>query len=285
MSRVMSALEQLLRRSPLWVPVRDLARQVLGLLARIGLRQGEAAIIDQSQGYWTREALTAPNMFHWRGEEGIGDDAFDRIGADNAARFLRFAAALDFPTTDLTILEWGCGGGANLRALVPHAAGLYGVDVSPESLAHAERELAGAGPPFTPVLVTVADPEAALAAVTDPIDLFVCVNVMELVPGPEYGERILRIAQQVLRPGGMALIQIRYSTGGVRTRSMRAFYRLDPAGVTTYGIDQFWKLCETHGLTPHLLALEPEEQVIGDRYAYYALTATDRPLGRAEAAS
>ena len=66
----------------------------------------------------------------------------------------------------------------------------------------------------------------------------------------------------------MALIQIRYTTGAVRTRSMRAFYRLDPAGVTTYAIDTFWTLCAEHGLEPQLLALEPEEEVIGDRYAY-----------------
>lgn len=285
MTVLITAVERLLRRSPLWVPLRNLARRALGLLARIGLSQGESAIIDQSQDYWTREALSLPNMFHWRGEEGIGDAAFERMGARNTARFQRFATALGFSTDGLTILEWGCGGGANLHALAPHASALYGVDVSPESLDHAERELAGAGPVFTPVLITVSDPEAALDAVDDPVDLFLCVNVMELIPSPEYGERILRIARQMLRPGGMALIQIRYSTGRVHTRSMRAFYRLNPAGVTTYGIDQFWALCAAHGLTPHLLVLEPSEEVIGDRYAYYALTATDLAHDESGAAS
>ncbi|WP_108665732.1 class I SAM-dependent methyltransferase [Euzebya rosea] len=285
MRRLITGLEQLLRNSPLWVPLRNLTRYVLGLLARTGLNQGESAIIDQSHDYWTREALDAPNMFHWRGEEGIGDDAFDRMGARNAARFQRFATAIDFPTSDLTVLEWGCGGGTNLRALAPHASTLYGVDVSPESLDEAERELAEVGPAFTPVLTTVADPEAALSAVAAPLDLFLCVNVMELIPSPEYGERILQIARQMLRPGGMALIQIRYRTGRVRTRPMRAFYRLDPAAVTTYGIDEFWTLCQANGLTPHLLTLEPAEEVIGDRYAYYALTATDRPMGRTGASS
>lgn len=55
---------------------------------------------------------------------------------------------------------------------------------------------------------------------------------------------------------------------------MRAFYRLNTTEMTTYGIDEFWSITERHGFTPHLLMLQPQEEIIGERYAYYALTRT-----------
>ncbi len=41
---------------------------------------------------------------------------------------------------------------------------------------------------------------------------------------------------------------------------------------TSYGIDEFWAACSDLGLRPHFVMLEPEEAVIGERYAYFVLT-------------
>ncbi len=265
------AIVDRLRRTPLWGPIRRVARTAMQLIARVGLRQSEEQLQHDAQAYWTRDALHAPNMFHWRGPEGIPDDAYDRMGARNVERFRRFAAALDFPTTDLRILEWGCGGGALLRAFAPHANQLVGVDISPESLDRSVTELAGTGVPFEPILVTVEDPEAARDRLDTPVDLFVCINVMELLPSNAYGLRMLRLAHDVLRPGGMAFVQIRYTTDDTASRPKRAFYRANTAFMAAYPLDEFWETCQRLDLIPQLLTIEPREEIIGDRYAYYAL--------------
>lgn len=263
-----------LRSTPFWTPARTLAKAAIGLLGRLSGQTVEKVEAD-AQRYWTQDALQAPNMYHWRGEGGLGDEEFFAMGEANARRFHQFAKALDFPTADLRVLEWGCGGGTNLRALVPNARELVGVEISPESLEQTALELAEAAPDvsFVPILVDVATPETALDALPGPVDLVVCLNVLELVPSPEYGDRLLRIARKALRPGGMALVQIRYQTG-LGTKPARAFYGLNVTSMTSYRLDDFWQRCADAGLTPHLISLSPSEEIIGTRYAYYALTAT-----------
>ena len=260
-----------LRRTPFWRPVRGLVRTAMQLLVRLGLRQSEDQLQHDAQAYWTGDALHAPNMFHWRGSDGFSDEVYARMGERNVARFRRFAAALDFPTADLRVLEWGCGGGALLRAFAVHASQLIGVDISPESLDRSVTELVGTGVPFEPILVTVEAPEAALDRLDDPVDLFVCINVMELLPSNGYGVRMLQLAERALRPGGMAIVQIRYTTDDMASRPTRAFYRANTTRMAAYRLDEFWVTCQRVGLIPQLLTIEPEEEIIGDRYAYYAL--------------
>ncbi len=102
-----------------------------------------------------------------------------------------------------------------------------------------------------------------------PCDLFLCTYVMELVPTPEYGKRIVDIAFKLLRPGGLAMIQIKYSTASAATQPRRWGYRHNAANMTTYPIDGFWELAQAAGFEPLALTLQPRQELIGDeRYAY-----------------
>ncbi|MEU0531253.1 hypothetical protein [Amycolatopsis tolypomycina] len=74
----------------------------------------------------------------------------------------------------------------------------------------------------------------------------------------------------VRRPGGLALIQIKYDAGRRRTKPRRRAYRSGLAEMTTYPIDGFWQLAQRCGLTPQAVHLIPKNE----RYAYFFLLKT-----------
>jgi hypothetical protein len=124
------------------------------------------------------------------------------------------------------------------------------------------------------VLADVAHPESAARQIPDKCDLFLCFYVLELVPTPEYGLRLLHIARNLLADDGIALVQIKYSTGSWRTRSRRRRYRPSVlASMTTYRIEEFWTAAAACGLRPRLISLVPKN-ALDERYAYFLLQTT-----------
>jgi hypothetical protein len=61
-------------------------------------------------------------------------------------------------------------------------------------------------------------PRAGRGRVEGNMHAFLCVYVIEVTAGPEETKQILRIAEHVLKPGGLALIQMKYYTSDGRTR-------------------------------------------------------------------
>ena len=101
-------------------------------------------------------------------------------------------------------------------------------------------------------------------------ELFLCFYVFELLPTPEYGLRLLNIARQLLVPGGVAVIQIKYSTSDRWTKSHVRDYHRNVANMTTYAIDEFWIHAAGAGFEPRSVALVPKNR-LDERYAYFAL--------------
>jgi hypothetical protein len=74
----------------------------------------------------------------------------------------------------------------------------------------------------------------------------------------------------------MAVIQIKYDTGELRTRARGWNYAQHVANNTTYRIDEFWLEAARLGLTPRGVFLMPVASVVADeRYAYFALLKPD----------
>jgi SAM-dependent methyltransferase len=169
------------------------------------------------------------------------------------------------------VVEWGCGGGAVAAEIAPMATEYVGVDVTGDVLEECARQVeVRCRAPFRPVLIDLPEPESALEQLTEPCDAFLCIHVFELLPGPAYGERVLRIAQRLLRPGGLALVQIKYDTGAWRTRPRRLSYGFSPGSMTTYPIHAFWELTQRCGFEPRHVRLVPKDEV-DERYAYFVL--------------
>jgi SAM-dependent methyltransferase len=244
------------------------------MIATAGVRQSESRISADSQQYWneTSEARWASNS-HWQSARVFaGSNLWSEIGRRHLAMFERGARMVEFGRPWGRVLEWGCGGGANAVHFAPRAREFIGVEVSADSLSECARQVgAVCDTPFTPVLIDVAEPEEALEKVGAPCDIFLCFYVFELLPTPEYGERILRIARQLLGPGGLALIQIKYDVGRWWTKPRRRAYESGLAEMTTYPIHTFWELVQKSGLTPQSIELVPKNE-LDERYAYFLLS-------------
>lgn len=243
-------------------------------LRLVGGAQSEDELADAAMEYWNAggaAGIDVGDYSHWRGAGPWRDHArwlaLGRVHLDMYARFVRYRGA----GSPRHIIEWGCGGGANAVHFAPEAETYWGIDIAASSLDECGQVLGESGfGGWKPVLVDAREPENAVLAVP-PGDLFLCTYVFELLPGRRYGERICRVARELLVPGGFALIQIRYDDGTERNRQKNIDYWRNACRFTSWRIDDFWRLLEQCGLRPHYVELVPEqvEGVSGDRYAYF----------------
>jgi hypothetical protein len=256
---------------------KSLVRDVIDhSAARIGFGHSEGRLARDAQAYWQGEAGGARwrSYSHFRDAEVFGADVgWESVGEQHRALFERLARVVEFDGQLDRVIEWGCGGGANAVAFAPDCAKEFvGVDVTAESLRECGRQVARVSDTqFLPVLADIAKPENVLGKV-GPCDLFLCLYVLELVPSPEYGMRILQIAQELLVKGGLAFVQIKYDTGTWRTGSRRRGYRGSvAASMTSYPISEFWTAAAAMGLRPEACYLVPEN-ALDSRYAYFLLS-------------
>ena len=237
----------------------------------IGWRRSEAALTREAESWWEEPGAKNQAMYsHWRG--AFDDSTWFAIGRQTFEIYETFCRSMQFPRPAKHVIEWGCGGGANAVHFAREADAFFGVDVAQVSLDECGKQLQREGMNnFHPVLIGLSTPEDALSQIDQPCDLFVCIYVFEAFPTPEYGKRVLKIAAQLLRPGAMALIQVKYSIG-LATRSRGWGYKFGVANMTTYRIDEFWQVAAECGFTPHAVYLIPKQTLVPDeRYGYFLL--------------
>jgi hypothetical protein len=245
----------------------------------IGYSEPETKLIGDSQIYWNDPPdRSLKQNSHWRGVGIFADDSrWLALGRENLQFYKEFARAVDLKHSLKCIVEWGCGGGMNAVHFGRLADEFYGIDISASSLEECGRQMRAAGlHNFTPVLIDAADPEAALGRVPGSCDLFISTYVFELLPTPEYGIRILRIAHELLTAGGIAMIQVRYSEGNAKTRSRAWAYSRNLGRNATYRIEDFWQTAQQCGFSPRMVTLQPQQPLVNDRnYAYFLLQNKD----------
>lgn len=266
-------------RHRLTAPLARALKKVINRGAQVlRVRQSQGRLERAAQRHWNRYwdhdgRPRATNDGHWRGRGPFVDDArWLNIGRRTSRRYSQMTAAIGFPDHVDRIVEWGVGGGANAIHFARLCDSFTGVDVAQASLDESARQMEAEGlDNFEPVLIDVSDPEAA-TQVIDVCDVFLCLYVFELLPTPSYGERILRVAFDLLRPGGVAFIQIRYQTDSPLTRAKGFAYSLNMVNMTTYRLDDLWRIATECGFEPQLIKLVPWDPVVEDeRYAYYLL--------------
>lgn len=258
------------RISPTLDRVKSAARRVV---RAVRPPASESAMVSGSRDYWeSADRDDWKSNSHWRdGDTFTDNDLWSRIGERHLEMVEAGARALRFDRSWNRVVEWGCGGGANAIHFAPRAAEFVGVDVSGETIEECGRQVREVcDTPFTGVRIDVADPEAAIARIGEPCDLFVCFYVFELLPSRAYGARVLKIVRETLAPGGMALIQVKYHEG-TRPPRRNHSYRSDLANTTTYSVTEFWELAQRCGLTPESVRLIPRDE-LDERYAYFLLT-------------
>lgn len=241
----------------------------------MGFSQPETRLIGDSQTFWNGPPDRALKQnSHWRGAGIFADDSrWLAIGKEHLQIYEEFVRALNANTRPKRVVEWGCGGGLNAVHFGRLTGEFCGVDISSDSLEECARQMKAEGlNNFRPILIDAADPEAALARMPGPCDLFISTYVFELLPTPEYGLRVLRIAHKLLEPGGMAVIQIKYSEANKETTSRRWSYAKNLAWNATYRIEEFWEAAELCGFTTKMVTLQRKQPLVNDRnYAYFLL--------------
>lgn len=263
-----------------WNGVLSLAgrKTRLGVLRATQGGQSEDEIATEASRYWNegqRAGVDVGDYSHWLGSGPWADrERWLALGRVHFRMFERLALVTATPRPIRRMIEWGCGGGANAVHFINEVEEFCSIEIAQASLDECGQVLSSMGfRGYRPVLIRAQSPERALELAGGGFDLFLCTYVFELLPGRRYGERVLRAAFDLLRPGGLAIIQIRYDDGSERSRQKTADYYRHATRFTSYRVEEFWTLAETVGFRPEYVTLVPKqtEEYSGDLYAYFSM--------------
>jgi SAM-dependent methyltransferase len=238
------------------------------LVLTVPVPQTRARRAKDAAAYWSESSSEV-----WLADSHVkgGVPGWELIGREHHEYFLDFARAIGADPRPERVLEWGAGGGANAVVFAPEAREFIAVDVSEAALEECVRQVADVcDTPVSPVLVPVDRPDAASAHVSGQVDLFLCFYVVELLPSRHHARLVMEEAARLLRPGGLAVVQVKYQTRSPLTRSRTWAYRRGVASMVTFPVEEFWTLAVDCGFAPHSVRLVPRNH-LDERYAYYFL--------------
>ncbi len=169
-------------------------------------------------------------------------------------------------------LEWGCGGGANIRPLCQHLCSVYGVDVSRATLESCELQMKKFElHNFIPIYFSSEHPESVLHDVeSDTIDFILSAAVFQHFPSKDYSLRVLNVIEQLLKKDGFALIQIRYFDGSGKLRQKEHDYARNVVYMTSFTSEEFTEQLHEAGLT--ILSSGKGIDNPRDHHEYYFVT-------------
>jgi len=263
-----------------WLGVSSLANRQIrySVLRAAGRGQSEEELVRVSMEYWNkgdRVGVDLKDYSHWQGAGPWRDrEQWLKLGRPHFRMYERLCLVTSTKRPLRRAVEWGPGGGANAIHFTDEVDEFCGIEIAQASLDECKRVLSEAGfESFRPVLISAEAPEQALELAGSQYDFFLSTYVFELLPGKRYGERVLSVAYTLLRPGGLAIIQIRYDDGSERSRQKNIDYYRHAARFTSYSIEEFWTLAQRIGFRPEYVTLVPEhiDEYAGDLYAYFAL--------------
>jgi SAM-dependent methyltransferase len=150
------------------------------------------------------------------------DEEFLASGEQDVAREVDpFLGLLARPAGAATALDIGCGVGRLSRALATRFAQVEGIDISPPMIAEAHRL---APPVPTNVRYQVCAGDGSIPLPDASVDLAFSYLVLQHVPTRRLVDAYLRSLGRVLRPGGVARLQV---NGHRRPLGQRLQVRLD----------------------------------------------------------
>jgi len=226
--------------------------------------QREKKLRNAANKLWANEngSETIKGLSHFKGSGRYKDhEKWEDIGNVHIKMFDRFCEMTNTDSIE-SMIEYGPGGGANAVKFAPKVSKFYGIDIAKENLKECGCQLEQIGfKNYVPV--HIAEPKDCLHI--PPVDFFLCVAVYQHFPSKEYGVEVGKIAYDLLKEQGLAIIQIRYA--GKYYKPKKRDYRANVITFTSYGLDEFWNILKKIGFEPLYLQLRPETN-----YAYYFAT-------------
>lgn len=218
-------------------------------------RQDNVAVWSRSESDTRIRELS-----HWLGYGRWKDvDRWRRLGAAAESVVLRHRRLAQLPKRSGRVLEWGVGGGAIATALRKDMSEYVGVDVSRENLEECARRLAADEfMSFRPFVIDT-DPASIIAELRESVDILVSFAVFQHFPDKAYGQEVLRVAHEIMKPNAQGVIQIRYHNGNPRFEPKTGDYETNFVTFTSYTIDEFHGLLTAAGFHVDMMTdLKPE---------------------------
>jgi SAM-dependent methyltransferase len=230
---------------------------------------------EEAREYWKLSEYDerVQDQSHWLGSARWDRDRWLAYGDFHGSlvnRFLREHAPVDYTGSlgEKAALDWGCGGGANLRALCGIFGRATGVDVSGATVAQCEKQLGLLGcENFETFCFTADRPEQVLERLgRATFDFVFSAAVFQHFPSRDYSRRVLEVMEKLMRPGACGLIQVRYDDGSDKLRQKESDYSKNVIYMTSFKTGEFADQLKKAGLT--LLASERDLDNPEDRHEY-----------------
>src|SRR5262245_29797641 len=161
----------------------------------------ESGRLTTARSFWERSARDDARLAIWWNaamlDPATKDAAFERAGEQDSRRVAWFAHR------DATVVDLGCGIGRVIKRLAPWCREVVGVDIAGEMLEQARTYLRG-----LPNVRLVRTDGASLAAPADASADLVYSLLVLIHVDKRTAFQYLREIRRVLRPGGLALLQV-----------------------------------------------------------------------------
>lgn len=250
--------------------IANFLKSISNLFYSVMPQENAKKLYEDVYNYWSASESSdrKRDLSHWRGKGRWDEEAWLEIGEINYSFFKMLCKISNTPTDSIKrMLEWGPGGGANVIRFAKNIPVYYGVDISKSNLDECHKQVKNIySPSFHPILIEPLKPQDCIDKIEGKIDFFLSTAVFQHFPSRAYGIEILKIANNLLHKGKIALIQIRYDNMKLKYKSKTRAYQRNAITFTSYRIDEFWKICDDIGLEPLSVVLSTKVN-----YAYYFL--------------
>lgn len=234
------------------------------------MRSENSTLETEAHDFWS-SSMDNPQIkdySHWPGEGRWTDLAeWEKIGLNHLQCYRELCALVEKSVKGHLMIEWGPGGGSNILGFSPYFDKIYGVDISQANLDRCKDYMFQKGVEnFVPVPIDISTPEVVKGIIESPLDFFLSTAVFQHFPSKDYGVKVLELAFDILKSGGLALIQTRYDNADPKFKSKNSNYSENVITFTSYTLDEFWGYLLKAGFIPLAVKLDPDVN-----YAFYLI--------------
>lgn len=198
------------------------------------------------KAFWTKDTEYIRNISHHKNAGVFTDDMWVEWGdfvRDKILELLQgYVKKRDLKR--MSVIDYGCGGGAISRILCKLFNVVYGVDISSISLKEAEKQMkAYSFDNFIPLEVNIDNPIMVMK-----VDFVVSFAVFQHFPSKEYMEKVVSSISSSLNSGGIFIIQNRYYKNNQKYIQKIDNYDKHHISFTSIDTDEFTYMCKKYNL-------------------------------------
>jgi ubiquinone/menaquinone biosynthesis C-methylase UbiE len=224
--------------------------------------------------YWSlsNRNESIKDMSHWRGVGRWSEHNWMRLGDFHLEVVNDFFRNYNIKELNRinsgNALEWGPGGGANIRFLCNMFNKVFGADISESNLNECSEQMRNLNiNNFVPAKIDSENPEMILQKIEESsIDFLFSTAVFQHFPSKIYTERILDIMFKVLKSDGYGLIQIRYDDENKYVQKNNNYFE-NVLIMNVFKNNEFIEMLHGHGFK----CLDKKRNIDGNNpsYEYY----------------